>query len=219
MRERIAGWIDTHRYCLAGLYALVFFAGFFLMELFEREPEYIIHCALDDLIPFNEYFVLPYLLWFIWVPLFFFYFMFKDRDSYLELIFTMFGGGTVCLIIYFLWPNGLDLRMPIESNNICALILRLVRWIDPPTNVCPSIHVSATVSVLFAILGSGEIKKLRGRYGIYALAFVVTFAICIATLFIKQHSVVDVVCGAALAVIMQGTYIAYRTVKKRLENT
>ncbi len=210
MKERIADWIGTHRYCLAGLYAPVFFAGFFLMELFDREPVNVIHCALDDLIPFNEYFVLLYLLWFIWIPIFFFYFMFKDRDAYLQLVFTMFGGATVCLVIYFVWPNGLDMRVPIVPDNIFAHIVNLIRWIDPPTNVCPSIHVSATVAVLFTILDS---RQLKGRIWLYVLAWAVTFGICMATLFIKQHSVVDVVCGWALAIIMQVLWAAGRAVR------
>ncbi len=207
MMKRITDWIGTHRYCLAGLYAIVFLAGFFLMELIRREPVHIIHCALDDLIPFNEYFIIPYSLWYLWVPVFFFYFMFTDRDAYLQLVITMFGGATICLFIYFFWPNGLDLRQPIESENICARLLEIIRLIDPPTNVCPSIHVSSTVSILFTIQGS---RRLKGKTYLKALAWVVTFAICLATLFIKQHSVIDVICGWLLAILMEVIYLAGR---------
>ena len=78
-------WIKTHRYCLAGLYMLVFLSGFFLLELHEPSDVHIIHCAVDDLIPFNEWFVLPYFLWYAWVPVFMIYFMIKDREAYLRL--------------------------------------------------------------------------------------------------------------------------------------
>ena len=74
-------WIKTHRYCLAGLYMLVFLSGFFLLELHEPSDVHIIHCAVDDLIPFNEWFVLPYFLWYAWVPVFMIYFMIKDRRA------------------------------------------------------------------------------------------------------------------------------------------
>ena len=67
-------WIKTHRYCLAGLYMLVFLSGFFLLELHEPSDVHIIHCAVDDLIPFNEWFVLPYFLWYAWVPVFMIYY-------------------------------------------------------------------------------------------------------------------------------------------------
>ena len=58
MIKQVMNWIKTHRYCLAGLYMLVFLSGFFLLELHEPSDVHIIHCAVDDLIPFNEWFVL-----------------------------------------------------------------------------------------------------------------------------------------------------------------
>ena len=56
---------------------LVFLSGFFLLELHEPSDVHIIHCAVDDLIPFNEWFVLPYFLWYAWVPVFMLYFITK----------------------------------------------------------------------------------------------------------------------------------------------
>ena len=53
MIKQVMNWIKTHRYCLAGLYMLVFLSGFFLLELHEPSDVHIIHCAVDDLIPFN----------------------------------------------------------------------------------------------------------------------------------------------------------------------
>ena len=140
-------WIKTHRYCLAGLYMLVFLSGFFLLELHEPSDVHIIHCAVDDLIPFNEWFVLPYFLWYAWVPVFMLYFMIRDREAYLRLCFVMFAGATFCLFVYLLAPNGLNLRQEITSQNFCAQIVRFLRRVDPPNNVCPSIHVSSTVVV------------------------------------------------------------------------
>ena len=53
-------WIKTHPYCLINLYLVFYLIGFFALEAFVPEPKYIIHSALDDWIPFNEWFVLPY---------------------------------------------------------------------------------------------------------------------------------------------------------------
>ena len=68
-------WIKTHPYCLINLYLVFYLIGFFALEAFVPEPKYIIHSALDDWIPFNEWFVLPYFLWYLWVPGFLLYFM------------------------------------------------------------------------------------------------------------------------------------------------
>lgn len=59
---------------------LLFWPFFGLMFMFlERfQPErhyYVVHCALDDLIPFWEWALIPYLLWFV----------FSHRSTYLYL--------------------------------------------------------------------------------------------------------------------------------------
>ena len=46
-------WIKTHKYALVGLYLFVFLAGFGLLELVVKEPKVIIHCPVDDWIPFS----------------------------------------------------------------------------------------------------------------------------------------------------------------------
>jgi membrane-associated phospholipid phosphatase len=192
-------WIKTHRYCLAGLYMFVFLAGFFILELIAPEPKYIMHCALDDMIPFCEYFIIPYFLWYAWVPVFMIWFMFTDRNSFLRLCFVMLGGATICLVIYAVWPNGLNLRQEITATNFCAQIVRLIRSIDPPCNVCPSIHVSSTVAVHLTVLGSRQFSRNRKML---TLSWLVTLLICVSTAFVKQHSVIDIICGIILSFCM-----------------
>lgn len=199
MIKQVMNWIKTHRYCLAGLYMLVFLSGFFLLELHEPSDVHIIHCAVDDLIPFNEWFVLPYFLWYAWVPVFMIYFMIKDREAYLRLCFVMFAGATFCLFVYLLAPNGLNLRQEITSQNFCAQIVRFLRSVDPPNNVCPSIHVSSTVAVHLTICHAASV---RNKKPIRTLSWIVTILICLSTMFIKQHSLVDVLCGWILSLIL-----------------
>ena len=142
-------WIKTHKYALVGLYLFVFLAGFGLLELVVKEPKVIIHCPVDDWIPFCEWFVIPYFLWYAWVPVFMIWFMVKSRYDYLKLCFVMLGGATICLVIYAIWPNGLDIRREITTHNFCAEIVRFLRSVDPPYNVCPSMF-----PVLYRCTGS-----------------------------------------------------------------
>ena len=169
MIKQVMNWIKTHRYCLAGLYMLVFLSGFFLLELHEPSDVHIIHCAVDDLIPFNEWFVLPYFLWYAWVPVFMIYFMIKDREAYLRLCFVMFAGATFCLFVYLLAPNGLNLRQ------------------------------ESTVAVHLTICHAASV---RNKKPIRTLSWIVTILICLSTMFIKQHSLVDVLCGWILSLIL-----------------
>lgn len=199
----MSDWIKTHRYSLVGLYLFVFLAGFFIVQQVITEPVYILHSVVDDWIPFNEWFVLPYVLWYAWFPGFLLYFMFRDREAYLRLCFVMFTGMTISLIIYVIWPNGLDLRREITTDNLCAKLVQLLRTIDSSANVCPSIHVSSTMAVHRAI---GSAECFRGNKRILWLSCLVTWAICLSTMFIKQHSVIDVVCGWALTEVLHRGY-------------
>ena len=50
------------------LYWPLFGLGFSYVERFYPVAHYIeMHCALDDLIPFNEWFLIPYLFWFVYL--------------------------------------------------------------------------------------------------------------------------------------------------------
>lgn len=204
-------WIKTHKYALAGLYLFVFLAGFGLLELVVKEPKIIIHCPVDDWIPFCEWFVIPYFLWYAWVPVFMIWFMLKSRYDYLKLCFVMLGGATICLVIYAIWPNGLDLRREITAHNFCAEVVRFLRSVDPPYNVCPSIHVSSTVSVHRIICQS---RSFRDNKKMKWISRGVTWAICLSTMLIKQHSVIDVVCGWLLTEVMTVLYNGWRLLRE-----
>ena len=125
--------------------------------------------------------------------------MIKDREAYLRLCFVMFAGATFCLFVYLLAPNGLNLRQEITSQNFCAQIVRFLRRVDPPNNVCPSIHVSSTVAVHLTICHAASV---RNKKPIRTLSWIVTILICLSTMFIKQHSLVDVLCGWILSLIL-----------------
>ncbi|HIT40674.1 MAG TPA: phosphatase PAP2 family protein [Candidatus Caccovicinus merdipullorum] len=198
-------WIKTHPYCLVNLYLVFYLIGFFTLEMLVPEPQYVIHSVIDDWIPFNEWFVLPYFLWYLWVPGFLLYFMLRERDSFLRLAFIMFAGMTICLIIYALWPNGLQLRREIEADNFCADIVRFLRAVDTPNNVCPSIHVSSTVAIHIVICRSDAFRNVRF---FRLLSWTVSVLICLSTMFIKQHSAIDVFWGWLLSLLLGA--VAYR---------
>ena len=68
-----------------------------------------------------------------------------------------------------------------------------------PPNVCPSIHVSSTVAVYLTICHAASV---RNKKPIRTLSWIVTILICLSTMFIKQHSLVDVLCGWILSLIL-----------------
>ncbi|MBO5055113.1 MAG: serine/threonine protein phosphatase [Lachnospiraceae bacterium] len=185
------------------VYALIYCSWFAYLEKTVKRPENLIHMKLDDAIPFCEVFIIPYFLWFVYVASVVLYFFFKDKQDYYRTCTFLFTGMTVFLIVSTLWPNGHHLRpnvMP-RDNIFTALVARLYR-VDTPTNLWPSIHVYNSLGAHFAIIKNPKLCKNKG---IHIGSFILCVSIILSTVFLKQHSVFDVLTGFIMAAIM---YIA-----------
>ena len=82
------------------LYWVVYLIWFFWLDLTVKNPKYIIHAPLDDLIPFCEWFVFPYCSWFFLLAGVTALLWWYDTVSYDKLCLMMFSGMTFCLILY-----------------------------------------------------------------------------------------------------------------------
>lgn len=183
------------------LYWVIYLVWFFWLDNAITQPKYIIHAPLDDLIPFNEWFVIPYCSWFLLLVAVTALLWWKDTASYDKLCLMMFSGMTFCLIVYMLLPNGLDLRPTVEEigrSNPAMWVMQLLWKADASVNVCPSIHCQSTACMAIAI---SESKLAEERPVLRPIALVWAALICLSTVFTKQHSVLDVVCGLTVAVV------------------
>ena len=79
------------------------------------------------------------------------------------------------------------------------MIVNQLRSADTPANVCPSINVSSTIGILFVLFHSEKLKNYRK---LKATMLVLGTFICISTVVIDQHSVVDAVCGMMLSAVL-----------------
>ncbi len=160
---------------------------------------HVVHMRLDDMIPFCEYFIIPYLLWFLYVPVVLMYEFFTSKKGFYKASAFLFIGMTICLLICTIWPNGQELRRNISDDNIfCHIVQRLYKN-DTNTNVFPSIHVFNSIGILIAVFQS---ERLRKRKVVKIASFVLTVFIILSTVFLKQHSVIDVAGGILLAAVM-----------------
>ena len=91
-------------------YGLIYLPWFAALQQNVGKPYHVMHTALDDLIPFNEYFIVPYLLWFLYVAAAIAYFFFTSKDDYYRLCTFLFTGMTISLLVCTLYPNGTDFR-------------------------------------------------------------------------------------------------------------
>ncbi len=185
MREIIKKY--GHAWTLA--YGAVYLPWFIHLERTVDGNYAIMHTALDDRIPFVEYFVIPYLLWFPYIAAVLLYLFFRDKQDYYRLCKFLFSGMTIFLLICTFFPNGTDLRVPVNpERNLCSRLVHLVHLADTSTNVFPSIHVFNSIGVHCAVANNEVLGRLRWlRRG----SLLLMVLICFSTVFLKQHSVVD----------------------------
>lgn len=167
---------------------------------------HIMEFSLDRRIPFCEYFIIPYMLWFAYIVVAWFYLCFFDKKGFYQFIISLYSGMTLFLIISTVFPNGLDLRVSYDADkNIFTQITAFLQTTDTPTNVFPSIHVYNSVCACVALWKNSAVKKRPLLKGFILL---LTIAICLSTLFLKQHSVIDAIGAFVLyAVFYWVSYI------------
>ncbi len=175
---------------------VVYLVWFFAMEKIPNRNYHIVYSKLDDYIPFYKPAILMYSSWFLMLVIPFVYLLKrKSYDNMYNIIIPMFLAMYISLIIYVIYPTALDIRVTdITGNDICSWIIRKIQGIDAPNNVCPSIHVSTTV-----IIYNQFRKILKDNKKSKAFFLLWSVGICISTMLVKQHSIIDVVCGIILA--------------------
>lgn len=182
------------------IYMAVYGAWFAYLEKAVTHPQTIIHVKLDDYIPFCELFVIPYFLWFAYVSVVVLYCFFKNKQEYYRACFFLFTGMTVFLVISTLWPNGQHLRPSVmPRDNIFTRMVAHLYSIDTPTNLWPSIHVYNSIGAHLAVVHN---QSLAQKKYIRISSFVLCISIILSTMFIKQHSMFDVLTAFLMAGIM-----------------
>lgn len=162
----------------------------------------VIHLAIDDRIPFCEYFIVPYLLWFPFMIVNEVYFYVFDEDTYHRTARMLATGMTIFLIVSYVFPNIQHLRpvvMP-RDNIFCRMVAGLYR-IDTPTNILPSIHVYNSLVVMTGVHKCSHFW-IREKTGIRWFQYILGVLIICSTMLIKQHSVFDVMCAFVMAAVV-----------------
>lgn len=194
---KLRKFIKKYSHAWVFLYALIYLPWFSYLEQHVTSDYYLIHSPFDDYIPFVEYFIVPYLMWFLFVIIGAGYFFFTDKKGFYKLAAFLITGMTIFLIICTLFPNGLHLRpTTFARDNIFTHIVQYVYSVDTPTNVLPSIHVFNSMGIAIAVAHS---DKLNEKKWIQHLTYILAGLIILSTMFLKQHSVTDVFAALVMA--------------------
>lgn len=186
---------------IIALYSIFYLIAFHLLEtrhLYSYQY-HVVDTVFDSYIPFCEYFIVPYLLWFPYIIVTVLYFLYinQNKREYYQLICNLIMGMTVFLIVSYVYPNVLHLRpQEFPRDNVFTDLVRFIYRADTPTNVLPSIHV---FNSLAAYMSLEHCEALRDKKLIRFVSLLLTISIILSTMFLKQHSVIDVCLGSTLA--------------------
>ena len=117
----------------------------------------------------------------------------QERDRAFRFISADFAAKLVCLFCYMAFPTT-NTRPVIEGSSVWEEIMRLLYRMDAADNLLPSIHC---LTSWFCFLAVRKNEKIPVWYKWVSLLIAVS--ICISTLTTKQHVLIDVFAGVALA--------------------
>ena len=179
---------------------IVYFILYFLTENFiPIEKCHPVHCRLDDLIPFNEYFLFFYCGWFFLVFGSLIYTLLTDVENFKKLQIFIMCTQAIAMFCYIVYPNRQDLRPDVfPRQNILTALMGFIYSFDTSTGVCPSLHVGYSIAILSVAWKDPSLKRI---WKILLSIFV--FMICLSVCFVKQHSAVDVFAGLIMCFFIE----------------
>lgn len=166
-----------------------------VMNIF-RGKVYHISTWVDTIIPFNKYFIVAYVFWYVYLGASFTYFIVRNEKKYIKLLLGINVGMIIAFVVYYFFPTTVP-RPEIIGNDIFT---QMVRWIysrDNPYNCFPSIHVIDSVLIALYVY-----KEERLSSWIKGISTFTAFMIILSTMYVKQHYFYDAVGGIVVACIV-----------------
>lgn len=190
------------------LFLLLFWIGFGICfgaaeRLIPRTVWHPVHCPLDDRIPFCEWFFIPYMFWFVFLVGMHGYLLLFDIPAFKRFMYFIIITYSVTMVIYIVYPTCQELR-PAEfpRDNFLTRFIAGFYQFDTNTNVCPSLHCVGSMAVAFAAWDTERFQKPGWKFAFTGMALLIS----VSTVFVKQHSLIDVLwawllCGAAYVIV------------------
>ena len=132
-------WLNTpeHRHAKLLFYWPLFGLIFFLLERCRPgQIYYAVHCSLDDLIPFCQWALIPYLFWFVFLIGALVYTFFFDVPAFQKMMYFIIVTYTLALLIFILFPTCQHLRpTSFAQDNVLTRIIAWFYQFDTNTDV------------------------------------------------------------------------------------
>ena len=199
----------AYRHLLLLLGWVGYFILYFLTEnLIPAENCHPIHIRLDDVVPFCEWFVIPYVSWYLLIVGSLLYFLLYNVDGFRKMQTYIIITQIIAMVVYIVYPNRQDLRPEVlPRDNIATWMLSIIYSVDTNTGVFPSLHVGYSLGIASTWLREKSVPKWA-RVAIAVWCGV----ICISVAFVKQHSVADIFAAIPMCLFTEW-FVFYRKKK------
>lgn len=175
----------------------------------------IVETSVDRHMPFIKYFIVPYVLWYVYVGFFLMLLCIVSEKSYRKLLISLLIGMTTSYAIFYVFPTTVP-RPIISSKDIFSKLVLIVYNRDNPYNCFPSIHVINAALTAIYVNREENVNKLTK-----SISTIISLLIILSTMFIKQHYFLDVAAGILLAYSLYMIDFLFdykRYIKKGVEN-
>lgn len=149
----------------------------------------------DRSIPFIPWFVSIYLVCYVFWVINYIIIGRLDREHLFKFVVADMSSRIICCIFFILMPTT-NIRPEITGTGIFDVLMRFLYNIDSPTNLFPSIHCLVS---WFCYIGIRGKKEIPVWYRVFSCVFAIM--VCISTQVTKQHYIIDLIAGIALAEI------------------
>ena len=188
---------------------LVFGTNAFLYFIVKQFiPSYhLITLNIDDKMPLVPFFIIFYSIWYPYLFVVFYFIFKKDKDKFKSLIKKSILCAVIADLCFIIYPTMVTRPEVNGYNSLISLMLYITYMTDIPVNCFPSLHCIFALLVMYAVTFDKNMNKV-----FRILVGIISPLICLSTVLVKQHSVIDVVGALFLSCII---YVDFKKKKRR----
>lgn len=172
-----------------------FTAGYLLINWINLHRSHYFDVSLpgEENIPFIAFFIFGYIL--VYLSVFLLYFIIDDIEDFRRTAMAYLAVTTIHYILFLIFPVRCDMRPDLSGlEGISAGVTRFFYFIDKPQNCFPSLHMAYSVLAMLV--------SWRKHYCMRVIFAVMAVLVGISVILVKQHYIMDVIAGAAAALII-----------------
>lgn len=161
---------------------------------------YDVVLPFETKIPFIPTFIFGYLL--VYINIIVIYLLADEIELWRRTLVSYIFLTTLCYVIFLVFPVKMVHRPELEGwvpVNVIQALARAYFIIDRPYNALPSLHVSYPMLATFLVWRTRPVWRW--------ILLVMTIITSVSVVLVKQHYILDVITGAAAAMITYWTVV------------